>query len=63
MKAKLINYSCMAANIAGEYRHPQIVMRELGIVWQQSVPQSAIDSWEFWDCENLPENLPEFLSE
>lgn len=46
-----------------ENRHPQIVMKELGITYQHSTPQSMGDQWWFWNCENLPEELPEFLTE
>lgn len=43
--------------------HPQKVMRQLGITYQHSTPQSMYDSWWFWNCENLPENLPDYLTE
>lgn len=38
--------------------HPQRVMKELGITYLHSVTQSISDTWEFWCCENVPENLP-----
>tara|TARA_B100001057_G_scaffold71365_2_gene65569 strand:+ start:3598 stop:3849 length:252 start_codon:yes stop_codon:yes gene_type:complete len=37
------------------------VVRELGITYKHSVPQSISDSFEFWGCENVPENLPESI--
>lgn len=43
--------------------HPQKAMRELGINYQHATPQSAGDQWWFWNCENLPEELPPFLTE
>ena len=43
--------------------HPQKAMRELGITYTNSTPQSMGDQWWFWNCENLPEKLPGFLSE
>jgi len=43
--------------------HPQAVMEELGITYQHATPQSISDQWWFWNCENLPNNLPEFLSD
>lgn len=42
--------------------HPQEVMRGLGITYQHSTPQSIADCWWFWNCENIPEILPEYLS-
>lgn len=42
-------------------RHACEVVRSLGITYQLSVGQSMCDSFEFWNCENVPENLPESL--
>lgn len=44
-------------------KHPQEVMRELGITYQHSTPQSMGDQWWFWNCENIPSTLPKYLSE
>jgi hypothetical protein len=41
--------------------HPQAVMQELGITFQHATPQSVADQWWFWNCENIPDPLPEFL--
>lgn len=46
-----------------ENRHPQKVMKELGITYQISVPQSISDSWEFWNCQNVPDELPKYIEE
>ncbi len=43
--------------------HPQEVMRRLGIVYQHATPQSISDSWWFWNCENIPTDLPSFIRE
>jgi hypothetical protein len=43
------------------FEHPQKVMRELGITYQHAVPQSMGDQWWFWNCENCPEELPDYL--
>jgi len=43
--------------------HPQKAMRELGITYTNATPQSMGDQWWFWNCENLPEALPPFLTE
>ena len=42
--------------------HPQDVMKKLGITYTVVVPQSIADMWQFLGCENVPENLPEFLN-
>lgn len=46
-----------------EMRHPQLVMKELGINYQVATPQSMADQWWFWNCENVPNELPVFLEE
>ncbi len=43
--------------------HPQVAMKELGITYTNATPQSMGDQWWFWNCENLPDNLPPFLTE
>lgn len=42
--------------------HPQVVMKELGIKYSDSTPQSMGDCWWFWNCENIPDPLPPYLS-
>jgi hypothetical protein len=42
--------------------HAQKAMQEMGISYQHSTPQSMGDQWWFWNCENLPDVLPLFLS-
>ena len=42
--------------------HAQERMRELGITYQHATPQSLYESWWFWNCENVPDPLPEDLS-
>lgn len=43
--------------------HPQKVMKELGITYQHATPQSLSDQWWFWNCENIPEDLPDYITE
>lgn len=52
-----------AAYGCDENRHAEAVMRELGITYQHATPQSLGDQWWFWNCENVPDELPEYLSE
>jgi hypothetical protein len=39
--------------------HPQFFMQELGITYQYAVPQSISSEWWFFNCENVPNPLPE----
>ncbi len=41
--------------------HPQLEMKKLGIIYQYVTPQSILDEWWFWNCENVPNPLPEYL--
>lgn len=59
-----LHYSCMSAGMKyKENRHAQKVMRELGITYQHATPQSMYDCWQFWNCENVPEELPGFITQ
>jgi hypothetical protein len=42
--------------------HPQKVMKQLGITYQHETPQSMGGQWWFWNCENTPDKLPEFIT-
>ena len=42
--------------------HPQQVMKELGITYQHATPQSMGDQWWFWNCQNVPEPLPDYIT-
>lgn len=44
-------------------KHAQVCMKELGITYQLAVPQSIGDCWWFFNCENVPDELPEYLRE
>lgn len=43
--------------------HPQNVMKDLGITYQHATPQSMGDQWWFWNCENIPEAMPDNIEE
>ena len=62
---KDLRYDYMTANFAKppENRHAQVVMKELGITYQYGVPQSLGDLWWFLNCKQVPEELPEFITE
>lgn len=42
---------------------PEIIMKRLGITWEVSTPQSMYDEWWFWNCTNIPDDLPDYISE
>lgn len=42
-------------------KHAQICMKDLGITYQLAVPQSISDCWWFFNCENVPDELPKYL--
>lgn len=44
-------------------RPPQQLMRDLGISYARAVPQSMVDCWQFFECENVPDHLPDCLTE
>lgn len=58
---KHLRYDCMGAAYAGENRHPQDVMRELGITYERSIPQSMGDQWWFFNCQYM--ELPKYINE
>lgn len=60
---KNLRYDLYAAALARENRHPEVVMRELGITYQDATPQPTGAQWLLWDCENLPAAMPKFLTE
>ena len=47
----------------GDKRHAQTVMKDLGISYLFSIPQSIADVWWFWGCSSVPDPLPPYLSE
>ncbi len=57
-----LRFCAMSAYCAKEMRHPQEVMMALGIDYAKAVPQSIADQWWFFDCQNVPAELPKFLS-
>lgn len=58
-----LRFGIFEAMDAGESRHAQTVMRELGIEYQFAVPQSMLDCWQFWNCVGGPDVLPSFVTE
>lgn len=59
--ARHLTYSYEGAYNANKSGHAQDVMKELGITYQHSTPQSMGSAFWFWNCENIPENLPKYI--
>lgn len=58
-----LNYCLRSAILFGETRHAQLVMQSLGISYDEAFPQSIADAWWFFGCKDIPDPLPEYLSE
>lgn len=43
-------------------KHAETALHDLRITYQHSTPQTLFDQWWFWNCENIPEKLPKYLS-
>lgn len=56
-----LRYCIRSAYSVQEKKHPQLVMQNLGITYQVSTPQTIADQWWFWNCENVPTELPIYL--
>lgn len=42
--------------------HPQKAMKHLGITYRDCDCSSMAECWWFYDCQNVPEVLPKWLS-
>jgi hypothetical protein len=42
-------------------KHPEEIMTNLGITYSRATPQSMMDCWFFWNCEDVPKTLPKFI--
>lgn len=60
---KHLRYDYYGAQMTGEDGHAQEVMKHLGITYSHSTPQSMGDQYWFWNCENIPENLPSYITD
>ena len=58
-----LRYCFYSANDCNETRHPQKVMESLGITYKGMTPQTMGDQLWYWGCENVPEELPGYLSD
>lgn len=60
---KNLHYCLYGSAITGDNRHAQKAIKDLGITYEHSTPQSLYDCWQFWNCENVPDELPEWITE
>lgn len=58
---KHLRYDCISAYYDGENRHPQEVLRSLGITYEVAIPQSICDQWWLFNCQYS--HLPKFITE
>lgn len=58
---KNILFDLIGALDAGVKESAPEFIRNLGIKYQKSVPQTMADCWEFWNCSGIPEGLPSFV--
>ncbi len=59
-----LRYDLISAFYDGAERRPAPkVLKEMGITYQKSIAQTLGDQWWFFGCENVPENLPSFITE
>ncbi len=58
-----LRFDCYGQCYSKVEGHPQEIMKELGISYQHATPQSMSDQWWFWNCKNIPTELPEFIDE
>lgn len=59
---KHLYYSAIGSYLSNEFRHPQLVMKELNIEYKYAEPNPIADCWIFLDCSNIPDELPNYLS-
>jgi hypothetical protein len=56
-------YDVLKAVECKEQRHPQAVVKELGIKYKYSKAYTTADKWVFNDCTNIPSTLPIFIKD
>lgn len=60
---KNLRYSLISAYKNGVDDHAQRVIKQLGITYTDCEPVPIADAWLFYGCENVPENLPDYIEE
>ena len=57
-----LKFDYIDAYHCNEKRHAIEVLNELGITYQHSTPQTICDQFWFWNCENIPVKLPNYIT-
>lgn len=57
-----LDFQYLDAQEAGDNRHAQQAFKDLGIEYEFAVPQTMGDCWWFFNCKNIPENLPSHIN-
>lgn len=59
---KKFGFDLIGATLAGDRRHPQTAMRELGFEWSSAEAIPISDAWVF-ACTKYPETYPNYVIE
>ncbi|MBB4145816.1 hypothetical protein GGQ72_004382 [Rhizobium rhizoryzae] len=59
---KRIILDLMGQGLAGDKRRPSEVVRDFGFTYREVTGSSFFDAFIFEDCENIPADLPDWLS-
>lgn len=57
-----LRYRIDVAYHADEMRHPETVLKELGITYEAAIPQSMGEQWWLFNCQYTSE-LPKYIEE
>jgi hypothetical protein len=60
--AKHLRFDMEVAYKSGVKGFPPQVIEELGITFQHANIQGMVEQWWFWNCENIPEQLPGYIT-
>lgn len=60
---KHLRFDDYSSTIECPGEHPQETMARLGITYMMGTSHPISDQWHFWCCENIPANLPSFITE
>jgi len=61
IEVPVLRYYMQDACEAGEKRHPQDHLREIGVMWRQSECHAVGDCWFFWMPYGNLDALPDWL--
>lgn len=53
----------LRVSIYDQEEHAMVTMIRLGIDFEEAIPQPIGDQWWFLNCTNIPDQLPENITE